>query len=124
MTSLLSTQAEETQKRVQSATSIALQTQSEVRTLSSLARTADLTAKIASAKIEEEVEIMHRELEKQKMLSEQEAQVARSAQGVVARKLQEAQQMIQATTTVSQKYEERLAKKKKKMAMMEQLLIE
>ena len=53
---MLSTQAEETQKCVQGATSVPLQMQQEVRTLSSLARTADLTAKMASEKIEREVE--------------------------------------------------------------------
>ena len=62
MTSILSVQAEETQKRVQNATSVALQTQQEVRTLSSLARTADLTAKMTSEKMEREVEVMQQEL--------------------------------------------------------------
>ena len=55
---ILSVQAEETQKRVQSATSVALQMQQEVRTLSSLACTADLTAKMTSEKMEREVEAM------------------------------------------------------------------
>ena len=97
---------EETQKRVQSSTSVALQMQQEVRTLSSLARTADLTAKMTSEKIEREVEAMQQELQAKKALSVQEAQAARNAQDIIARKLQEAQQTIQSTASVSQKYEE------------------
>ena len=56
VTELLSAQAEETQKRIQGATSVAMQTRSEVRTLSSLAQMADLTARMALEKIEREVE--------------------------------------------------------------------
>ena len=58
---------------MQGATSVALQTQQEVRTLSSLARTADLTAKMTSEKMEREVEAMQQELQAQKALSVQEA---------------------------------------------------
>ena len=75
---MLSAQAEETHKRMQSATSVAMQTQQEVRTLSSLARTADLTAKMASEKIEREVEVLQSELQAQKMLATQEAQASKS----------------------------------------------
>ena len=123
MTSILSVQAEETQKRVQSATSVALQTQQEVRTLSSLARTADLTAKMTSEKMEREVEGMQQELQAQKALAVQEAQAARSAQDDIARKLHEAQQKIQATADVSQTYETQLSALNEKMATLEQLLI-
>ena len=58
-----------------------------MRTLSSLARTADLTAKMTSKKMEREVEAMQQELLAQKALSVQEAQAARSAQDIIARKL-------------------------------------
>ena len=121
---MLSAQAEETQKRVQGATSVVLQMQQEVWTLSSLARTADLTAKMASEKLEREVESLQRELTVQKIASVQEAEATKSAQDVIARKLQEAQQMIQTTTQVSQTYEAQLATLTQKMATMEQLLIE
>ena len=67
--------------------SVALQTQQEVCTLSSLARTADLTAKMASEKIEREVESLQRELTVQKIASVQEAEATKSAQDVIARKL-------------------------------------
>ena len=70
MTDILSAQAEETQKRIQGATSVALQTQSEVRTLSSLAQTADITAKMASEKVEREVESLQHDLQVQRAASE------------------------------------------------------
>ena len=124
VTDILSAQADETQKRVQSATSVALQTQSQVRTLSSLARTADLTAKIASEKVERGIEAMEKELEAQKMLSVQEAQASRSAQDILASKLKEAQQMIQTTVQTSQTYELQMQQFQQKMTKMEQLLIE
>ena len=106
MTEILSAQAEETQKRIQGATNVALQTQSEVRTLSLLAQTADITAKMASEKVEREVESLQGNLQVQRAASKHEAQVAKSAQDLIARKLQEAQQTIQATASVSQKYKE------------------
>ena len=53
----------------------------------------------------------------------QEAQAARSAQDVIARKLQEAQQMLQAMASISQRYETQIAELSQKMAAMEQLLI-
>ena len=56
MTEILTAQAEETQKRIQGATSVAMQMQSKVRTLSLLAQTADLMAKMASEKVEREVD--------------------------------------------------------------------
>ena len=49
---LLTTQADDTQKCIQGATRVALQTQQEVQPLSALARTADLTAKMATEKAE------------------------------------------------------------------------
>ena len=124
VSSILTAQAEETQKRVQSATSVAIQTRQEVRTLSSLARTADITAKIASEKVERGIEAMENELQAQKALSVQEAQASRSAQDILARKLKEAQEMIQATTTTTQKYEAHLTTLTEKMATMERLVIE
>ena len=60
----------------------------------------------------------------QRAASEHEAQVAKSAQDLIARKLQEAQQTIQATASVSQKYEEQITAISQKMAAMERLLIE
>ena len=66
--SLLSAQAKETQERVQSATSVAMQTRADVRTLSTLARTADMTAKIASERVERGIETMENELQMQKNL--------------------------------------------------------
>ena len=92
--------------------------------MSLLVCTADLTAKMTSEKMERAVESMQQELQVQKALSVQEAQVARSAQDVIARKLQEAQQTIQATMNGSQKYEEQLTALAQKMATMGQLLIE
>ena len=94
MQSILSAQAEETQKRVQSATSVAIQTRQEVRTLSSLAHTADVTAKMAAEKIERGIETMENELQMQKALSVQEAQASRSAQDILTRQLKAAQENI------------------------------
>ena len=123
MTDLLSSQAEETARRIQGATNVAMQTRSEVHTLSSLARTADLTAKMASEKVEREVQAIQQELQAQKMASMQEAQAAKSAQDVIARKLHEAQEVIQATTSISQKYEEQIAALLQKMSALEQVLV-
>ena len=67
--SLLTAQAKETQERVQSATSVAMQTRQDVRTQSTLARTADMTARMASEKVERGIEIMENELQMQKALS-------------------------------------------------------
>ena len=67
VTDLLSAHAEETQRRIQGATSVALQTRSEVSILSSLAQTANLTAKMASEKIEREVESLQQALQVQKV---------------------------------------------------------
>ena len=50
--------------------------------------------------------------------------MAKSAQDLIARKLQEAQRTIQATASVSQKYEEQITAISQKMAAMERLLIE
>ena len=58
MEDVFTIQAEDTQKRIQSATKVAIQTQQEVSTLLALARTADLTAKMTSEKMEREVEAM------------------------------------------------------------------
>ena len=66
---------------------------------------------------------MQRELQAQKALSVQEEQAARSAQDVIARKLQEAQQTLQATTSVSQRYETQIVELSQKMSTLEQLLI-
>ena len=58
MIDILSAKADDMQKHIQSATSVAIQTQQEVRTLSAMARTADLTAKMTSEKVERQVETM------------------------------------------------------------------
>ena len=121
---MLSAQAEDTQKRVQSATSVAMQTQRDVQTLSALAHTADLSAKMTSEKLEREIEALQQQLQAQKMLATQEAQVSQSNQDVIARKLKEAQQMIQTAATTSQMYETQLATLTQKMVTMERLLIE
>ena len=123
VTEFVSSQAEETAKRIQGATSVAMQTQQEVRTLSSLARTADLTAKMASEKVEREMQTVQQELRAQKIAAMEEAQVARSAHDVMNRKLLEAQETIQATTDLSQKYEEQIAALSQKMSTLEQLLV-
>ena len=60
----------------------------------------------------------------QRAAAQQEAQVSKSTQDIIARKLQEAQQTIQATANISQKYEEQIIAISQKMATMERLLIE
>ena len=60
---------------------------------------------MASEKIEREVESLQQELTVQKIASIQEAEATKSSQDIIARKLQEAQQMIQTMTQVSQTYE-------------------
>ena len=85
MTDILSVQADDTQKRIQSATSVAMQTQQEVRSLSAMARIADLTAKMMSEKVERQVETMQWAIEAQKTLFMQEAQVAKVAQDAIAK---------------------------------------
>ena len=96
-----------------------MRTQQEVRTLSAMARTADLQSKMTSEKVEREVGALQQQLEQQKMLASQEAQASRSTQDVIARKLQEAQQMIQSTATTTQTYETEVAKLKQQMAALE-----
>ena len=56
MTSILTAQADDTQRRIQSATKVAMQTQQQVQALSALARTVDLTAKMAAEKVERQME--------------------------------------------------------------------
>ena len=81
-------------------------------------------AKMASEKIEREVESLQRELQVQRAALVQEAQAAKSAQDIIARKLQETQQTVQATASISQKYEEQVIALSEKMATMERILIE
>ena len=52
---ILTAQVEETQKRLTGTASLARETQAQVRTLSHIARTADMTAKIASEQVERQV---------------------------------------------------------------------
>ena len=66
---------------------------------------------------------MENELQAQKALAEQEAQASRSNQDVLARKLKEAQENIQATVSQAQKYETQIGELGQKMAAMEQLLV-
>ena len=79
---------------------------------------------MASEKVEREVESLQRELQVQRAVAEQEAQASKSTQNIIARKLQEAQQTIQAIASISQKYEEQITVLSQKMAAMERLLIE
>ena len=58
VTDILTSQADDTQKSIQSATKVAVQTQQEVQTLSALAKTADLTVKMTAEKVECQVEMV------------------------------------------------------------------
>ena len=85
VTDILTAQADDMQKRIQSATKVAMQTQQEVQTLSALARTADLTAKTAVEKVERQMEIVQQAIQAQKILSMQEAQTAKAAQDTITK---------------------------------------
>ena len=83
MAEVFTAQAEDTQKRIQSAMKVAIQTQQEVSTLSALARTADLTAKITAEQVERKVATVQQQMEEQRMLSAKEAEVAKMAQATI-----------------------------------------
>ena len=58
VTQVLSAQADEAQKKIQSATQVAMQTQREVQGLSTLARKVEYTSQITAAKVEKQLEEM------------------------------------------------------------------
>ena len=63
MTDVLSAQAEDAQKKIQSVTKVVMQTQQEVRTLFALARTTALTTKMAAEKVERQVETIAQKIQ-------------------------------------------------------------
>ena len=79
VTSMLTAQVEETQKRVSGATSLAQQAQAPVRTLSTIARTADITTKIASEQVERQVATVQQQIQEQQRLSAQESEAQKAA---------------------------------------------
>ena len=58
VTQVLSAQADEAQKKIQSAIQVAIQTQREVQSLSTLARKAEYASQITAAKVEKQLEEM------------------------------------------------------------------
>ena len=77
--------AEDAQKKIQGATRVAMQTQQEVHTLSALARTADLTAKMAAEKMERQMEAVKQQIEESKRQAVQEAQMAKVSQETITK---------------------------------------
>ena len=100
VTDILTTQVDDTQKQVQSATKIAMQTQHEVQTSFALPRIADLVAKMVAEKIERQMEAMQQQMQAQKALSLQEAEAAQVAQATIPKQLEEAQRATQATANL------------------------
>ena len=107
-TKILATQADDTQKRIQSVKRVAIKMQQEVLTLSALACMADLTAKTATKKVERQVAIVQQQMKEQQMLlaKKKEAEVAKVAQATTTKQLEDAQKIVQATTSMPQRYEE------------------
>ena len=60
-----------------------MQMQQEVQNLSALARTTDLTAKMAVEKVERQMATMQQQLQEQKIQSVQEAQLTKAAQKTI-----------------------------------------
>ena len=74
-----------------------MQMQQEVQNLSALARTADLTTKMAVEKVERQVAIVQQQLQEQKMQSVQEAQSTKAAQETITQQLTAAQQIAESS---------------------------
>ena len=106
MTQILSAQAYEAQKKIQSATQVAMQTQREVQGLSALARKAEYASQITAAKVEKQLEEMTQQVQEQKTRSALEMQAAQEAQATFAQQLSEAQQAAKFSVTKTQQYEE------------------
>ena len=94
-----------------------------MQTLSALARTADLTTKMAAEKVERQLEIVQQQIREQKTQSLQEAQFAKVAQDAIAKRLADAQKAAETLMTVTQQYEAKLAELSTKMGNMEVLLV-
>ena len=101
MSQALSAQAEEAQKKIEDATQVALQTQQDVRGISTLARQADFTTKKTAADMEMQIKQMAQRLAEQGLQAERRAQAAKIEQDKLVQQLAEAQRQIQMTASTS-----------------------
>ena len=124
VSTVLSMQAEEAQRKIEDATKVAIQTQSDVRDISTLARQADFTAKKTAADMEMQLQQMSQRLAEQSLRMERQSQSARLEQQKLAQQLAEAQRSTQVTATSSQHSESQLMELQQKMRGLETLLIE
>ena len=67
---------------------------------------------------------VQQQMKQQQMLVAKEAKVAKVAQATLTKQLEDAQKTVQATTSMSQHYEEQLTALSQKMATLERILIE
>ena len=123
MTQVLSAQADETQKKIQSATQVVIQTQHEVQGLSALARKAEYASQITIAKVEKQLEERTQQVQEQKTQSALEMQAAQKAQAMFAQQLSEAQQVAKSSVTKTQQYEEHISTVTQKMNLLKVLLV-
>ena len=124
MSQALSAQAEEAQKKIEDATQVALQTQQDVRGISTIARQADFTAKRTAAELEVQIKQMAQRLAEQGLQAERRSQAAKIEQAKLVQQLAEAQRQIQMTASTSQPYAAQMSDLTQKMSAMEKLLVE
>ena len=108
VSAVLSKQAEEVQRKIEDATKVAIQTQSDVHDISTLARQADFTAKKTAAEMEVQIKQMAQRLAEQSLQAERRAQAAKVEGENLARQLADAQRGTQTSVTTSQHYEAKL----------------
>ena len=105
---MLSAQAEEAQKKIQSATQVAMQTQRDVQGLSALGREAQVIGQKTTSEMQGKVQAMAQQVQEQTSQTVQQAQEAKIAQEQMAQQVAEAQRTAMSTTATSQQYETQL----------------